>query len=154
MADHRQLFDRLVRAMNALDYAELERLIHPDFVGEFPQSGERLRGVAGLRAQLQEYPGGPPRDAQTQAITFVGDDDRWVLSPGYTVVPLAQPDRFTTVTRQGYPDGSVWHVITVAELRDGMIWRSKVWFAPEYDPPEWRRGITEWYDRDQPASDA
>ncbi|MEX2548101.1 MAG: nuclear transport factor 2 family protein [Chloroflexota bacterium] len=52
------MFTRLITATNAGDIDALEELFHPEFVGDFPQSGERIHGFAGFRAQLENYPGG------------------------------------------------------------------------------------------------
>lgn len=49
------LFTRLITvdATNAGDIDALAELFHPEFVGDFPQSGERVHGFAGFRAQLE-----------------------------------------------------------------------------------------------------
>lgn len=142
----REVMNQFIEAMNTLDFAALERLMHPDYVGEYPQSRERFRGFASFRAQLEHYPGGAPAGAASNETTMMlGDDERWVVTPGYTVLPLAGPDRYTAVLRTRYPDGSYWHIITIIELLDGLIHRSKTYFAPEYEPPEWRQGLTERY---------
>jgi len=54
--DANELFTRLITAMNAGDFEVLADLIHPDFVSDSPQSGERVHGFAGFRAQLENYP--------------------------------------------------------------------------------------------------
>lgn len=146
----REVFTRFVEAMNALDFDALEQLIHPDYVNDYPQSGERFRGFAAFRAQLEGYPGGglEAGSADVQNSKLVGDDERWVITPGYTVLPLAGPDRFTTVTRTRYPDGSRWWVVAIIEMRDGLIYRGETYFAPEFEPPEWRRGMVEIVPRD------
>ena len=40
-----------------------------------------------------------PRDADDPNTKVLGDEERWAISPGYTVLPLSGPERFTTVTR-------------------------------------------------------
>lgn len=140
----RQLFTEFVTAMNTLDFDALEKLVHPDYVNDYPQSGERFRGFAAFRAQLERYPGGlllgasDPEDA-----VLLGDDERWVITPGYTVLPLAGPERYTTVVQTMYPDGSTWYVIAIVQIHDGMIVSATTYFAPEFEPPEWRRDIVE-----------
>jgi ketosteroid isomerase-like protein len=142
----RELMAQFIQAMDSMDFAALERLMHPDYVGEYPQSRERFRGFSAFRAQLEQYPEGVPAgSSQTEATVMFGDEDRWVVTPGYTVLPLAGPDRYTAVLRTRYPDGSYWHVITIIEFRDGLIGHSTTYFAPEFEPPEWRAGITERY---------
>jgi hypothetical protein len=145
-ASGREVLTSFLRALGTQDFATLEQLIHPDYVGEYPQSRERFRGYAAFRAQLEQYPGGaPPGPGDVADALLIGGDDRWVITPGYTVLPLSGPDRYTAVLRVVYPDGQPWHVITIVDLRDNLIHRSTTYFAPEYEPPEWRRGLTERY---------
>jgi hypothetical protein len=150
MAESKQeFFRRYVEAIAGLDFAALEAMIHADYVGEYPQSGERFRGFAAFRAQLEQYPGGLPAtrfdDAKTK---ILGEEERWVISPGYTVLPLSGPERFTTVSRAPYPDGSLWWVVSIITLKDDKVWHAETYFAPEFDPPEWRKGIVEVVPRD------
>ncbi|HUG47124.1 MAG TPA: nuclear transport factor 2 family protein [Candidatus Limnocylindria bacterium] len=146
-ASGREVLTAFLQALGAQDFATLEHLIHPDYVGEYPQSRERFRGFAAFRAQLEQYPGGPPPEAQTglEDALLLGGEDRWVITPGYTVLPLAGPDRYTAVVRTVYPDGAAWHIVTIVDLRDGLIHRSTTYFAPEFEAPEWRQGLTERY---------
>jgi hypothetical protein len=148
LVDVRDVFARFVTALNEMDMDALATLIHPDYVCDFPQSGERFRGWASFKAQLEKYPGGVPQGrAEPGNARLVADDQRWAITPGYTVLPLSGPERFTSIMRTRYPDGSMWHVVNIFELRDGLIWRALTYFAPEFEPPEWRAGITEKFDR-------
>jgi hypothetical protein len=130
----RDFFFRFAAAMLEQDFATLEQMIHPDFVSELPQSGERSRGFAGFRAQLERYPGGSPTAELPDARMF-GDEDRWAITPSYTVVPLAGRTEFTVLMRTRYPDGSWWRVILLVELRDERLFRIENYFAPELEPP-------------------
>lgn len=145
MAEQRtEFFKRYVKAIAHGDFETLEQMIHPDYTGEYPQSGERFRGFASLRAQLENYPGGrpaaPPDDPYTQ---ILGDEERWAITPGYTVLPLAGPERYTTVSRAPYPDGSRWWVVSILTIKDDKVWHAETYFAPEFEPPEWRKDIVE-----------
>jgi ketosteroid isomerase-like protein len=73
-------FDRMSRR----DLDGLLALIHPDFVEEYPQSGERVRGPANLRAILENYPGGLGEAVAEPA--YHGRDEDWVITPAFTVV--------------------------------------------------------------------
>ncbi len=142
-------FTHYVHAVAARDFAALEPMFHPDFVGDYPQSGERFHGFASFRAQLEHYPGGLPDAPVDAASTKVfGDEERWVITPGYTVLPLTGPDRFTTVSRQAYPDGSRWWIVSIVTLRDGRIVHTETYFAPDFEQPEWRRDMAEILPRD------
>jgi hypothetical protein len=150
MAQSKQeFFTRYIKAIADRDFAALETMIHSDYVGEYPQSGERFRGFAAFRAQLEHYEGGqaaaPAGDPHTKVL---GDEERWAMTPGYTVLPLAGPERYTTVSRAPYPDGSRWWVVSILTLRDDKIAHAETYFAPEFEPPEWRRDIVEIMPRD------
>ena len=144
-----EFFRRYASAIAELDYTALEQMIHADYVGEYPQSGERFRGFAAFRAQLEHYPGGlPATRADDPRTKVVGDEERWAITPGYTVLPLAGPERYTTVSRTSYPDGSRWWVVSILTLRDGKVAHAETYFAPEFEPPEWRKGMVEIVPRD------
>ena len=62
MADVQDLFRRYANAIAELDWPTLETIIHPDFVMDYPQSGERFRGFAAFKKHIGVYP--PVRDAK------------------------------------------------------------------------------------------
>lgn len=133
--DAREFFVRFVRAIDEQDLAALEALIHPDLVTDFPQSGERSHGWEGFRAQLLQYPGGGVQNPIESAAKLVHDEERWAITPSYTVVPLSSATEFTVLIRAQYPDGRWWHIINLCELRDGRIYRAVNYFAPEMPAP-------------------
>jgi len=144
-------FTRYARAVALQDFDALEQMIHPDFVGFYPQSGERFNGFAAMRKHLESYPGGLKSDEADPGdfkAMVIGAEQRWAISPGYTVLPLAGPERYTTIARAKYPDGTWWWVVGIVELRDGRIYRSDTYFAPDFEPPEWRRDLVEIVPRD------
>ena len=144
-----EFFRRYIRAIQEKDFGALEQMVHPDYSAEYPQSGERVRGFAAFRAQMENYPGGlPAADADDPRTKVLGDEERWAITPGYTVLPLAGPERYTTVSRALYPDGSRWWVVSILTLRDGKVAHAETYFAPEFDPPEWRKGMVEILPRD------
>ena len=150
VAESKQLFfKRYVKAIADRDFEALEEMIHPDYIGDYPQSGERFRGFAAFRAQLENYPGGlpaaRPEDPNTK---LLGDEERWAITPGYTVLPLSGPERFTTVTRSPYPDGTWWWVVSILTMKDERVAHAETYFAPEFEPPEWRKGMVEIVSRD------
>jgi hypothetical protein len=131
----RELFTTFATAMNTRDHATLEALTHPDFVAFMPQSGERSRGLEALILQGDLYPGGVPDVPPLPEVQLVGDDERWAITPGFTVVPLAAANRFTIIGRVPYPDGTVWHSVLLVELRDEKVYRMDIYFAPEMPAP-------------------
>jgi hypothetical protein len=68
-------------------------------------------------------------------IRLLGEDERYAMSPAYTVVPLASPNDYTVVVRSQYPDGSWWHVINLVQIREGKLYRLDNYFAPELPSP-------------------
>jgi len=144
-----EFFRRYMKAIADQDFATLETMIHPEYVTDYPQSGERFRGFAAFRFQLEKYPGGLPDQRYDETNTKVlGEEERWAISPGYTVLPLSGPDRFTTVSRAAYPDGSRWWVVSILTMKDDKIWHAETYWAPEFEAPEWRKAVSESIPRD------
>lgn len=133
--DPHQFFITFVRAVDELDFASIERMIHPDLVADMPQSGERSRGFAGFRAQLEQYPSGGVQNPVATDAKLVTGEDRWAITPSYTVVPLTGSNEFTVLMRAQYPDGRWWRLIVLVELRDEKIYRTQNFFAPELPAP-------------------
>jgi len=132
--------DRILRAMSEVissgDWDRLGDVLHEDAVFEYPQSGERFRGLANIRAQFENYPDLVPG---TSELAEVIGDDAFALTPTYTVIRVeGSGQRGTAVIRVRYPDGSYWWVLNLYELRDGRMSRSRSYFAPDFDPPDWR----------------
>ena len=134
--DAHAFFVRFIRAIDERDRATVEAMIHPDFVGDAPQSGERSRGFEGFWAQVEQYPGGGEEEDLTQTESrLLQPEDRWAITPAYTVVPLASRTEFTVLMRAQYPDGSWWHIVTLVDMRDDRIHRTVSYFAPELPSP-------------------
>lgn len=131
----RELFSRFASAVNSRDKAALEPMFHPEFTAWTPQSGERSQGFAEFWAQLLDYPGGAPEMPQLPDARIMGDEERWAITPSYTVVPLAAANEFTALSAVVYPDGVRWHTVSIIELRDDLIYRIEFYFAPELAAP-------------------
>jgi hypothetical protein len=131
----REFFVRLIDAMNAHDLDAAEAMVHPDFVAESHQSGERSRGREGFRAQLRDYPGVEHSPITLEEAEMFGDEERWAVTPGYTVVPLKSGNQYTVVFRSRYPDGSSWRMVLLVQLRDNLLYRMEPYYAPEMSAP-------------------
>jgi hypothetical protein len=141
VTEPRAVFEAFLDAMNHANTAALEGLVHPDFVDAYPQSGERTHGLANLRAIVDNYPGGYISGGTDR---IVGSEDRWVVTPSFTVQRIeGSGDTFTGVQKGRYPDGSEWHIVTIGEIRDGRVWRVQSFFAPAFEPPAWRAAWVE-----------
>jgi hypothetical protein len=141
-AELRTVFERYLHATNARDVAALADLVHPDFEDVYPQSGERTRGIANLRAIIEHYPGGGYLGAGTERV--VGAEDRWVMTPAFTLLRIeGTGDTFTGVSRGRYPDGTDWFIVTIVQIRDQKVWRAETYFAQTFEPPAWRSRFVE-----------
>ena len=146
LPEPRVVFEAFLSAVNSRNTAALDALVHPDYLETHPQSGERIHGVANLRAIIEHYPGGY-EDKGLHRV--VGSEDRWVVTPAYTLLRIeGAGDTFTSVQQARYPDGSDWHVVSIGEIRDGRVWRVQTFFAPAFDAPAWR---SPWVEVPQPA---
>ncbi|MEO6294509.1 MAG: nuclear transport factor 2 family protein [Candidatus Limnocylindria bacterium] len=135
----RQLFDRWIEAINKQDREVLASVLHPDYTDEMPQSGERTRGAANLFAILDNFPDFEQMRNNVSNAELIGAEARWVLTPNFTVVQVVGEAEVYTVTgRARYPDGSLWYMIVLARLKDGLIHRTTTYYAPEFPAPEWR----------------
>ncbi len=133
--DTQDVLARFLSGIEERDKDKLAGVLHEDFVIEIPQSGERTKGLEAFWTELQSYPGGGPLVPALPDITVVGAEERWAISPGYTVVPLASPNEFTVTFRVRYPDGRWWHVVGLAVVRDNKLFRLQNYFAPEMPAP-------------------
>jgi hypothetical protein len=136
---HEVLIQRVVAALNAGDYDEYEKLLTDDYLEEYPQSGEVIRGRKNSRAIREHYPGGPLQGGDRATARLAATDARWVRTPAFTVVRIEGTGNVGAgALRTRYPDGSLWWVVIFYELRGDRIARGTFFFAREFAPPEWR----------------
>lgn len=123
-------------------YDTLTRLRTDDFIEDWPQSGERIRGSANYREIHEHYPGGLP---EYEPAKVSGTPDQWSVSPLFTVVHLSGSGAtFTVEGTLRYPDGARYLAVAVLELSGGRVRRQRTYFAPELEAPAWR---AEWVER-------
>jgi hypothetical protein len=137
--------DALIDRINRHDWDAIEELVHPDYVEEYPQSGERIRGSENLRKILVNDPGGlEAGGVDPQSVRVVADEERWVMTPTFTVLRVVAASDVSTVTLLArYADGSEWYMIGLWELKDGRLWRGTTYYAPRFEAPEWRAPYVE-----------
>jgi ketosteroid isomerase-like protein len=104
--------------LGAEDWEGARELMHDDYVQEWPQSGERIEGPDDAIAIDRNFPGGLPA---TTVRRVVADGDLAVLE-----------------AELRYADGSVYHGVSVIEVRDGKLVRETDYFGAPFDPPQWR----------------
>jgi ketosteroid isomerase-like protein len=138
----RELVERYARAYVEHDYDAMDQLRHADYVCEYPQSGERIRGSANVRSIMEHYPARP--DIKTDHV--IGSEDRWVATPVGTLLRIVGTgDVYTCLSRFMYPgDSRPWHLASVIELRDGKVVKETTIFGAAFDAPAWR---AHWVER-------
>jgi hypothetical protein len=139
---NREVVERYAKAHVDHDYDTMDQLRHADYVSEYPQSGERIRGRANVRTIMENYPSTP--EVTTRAV--IGSADQWVSTPVGTVLRImGTGDVYTILSRLMYPnDPRPWHLATVIELRDGKVVKETTIFGAAFDAPEWR---AQWVER-------
>jgi hypothetical protein len=129
--------------LSAGAYDRLPELLHPDCIHDYPQSGERLRGLASIRAVFENYPsglGGQDRDS----LRVAGDNERWAMAPNFTLVrATGGGGSYTSAIKAQYPDGTEWYVISMFDLVDGRQKRATIFFAELFEAPGWRSPYAE-----------
>src|SRR6266542_7084550 len=137
----REIVERYMRAIPR-DFDALGELHHPDFIAEYPQSAEVIRGPDNFRAANERY-----SQVQTETRRVTGTEDRWILSPGFlSLTPtriVGAGDTFTVEAIATYPDGETYHVVAILELRDGKVFRGRMYFAAPFEAPAWRAPYAE-----------
>ena len=118
------------------------QLRHPDWTALWPQSGEVVRSIEADRQIRLGYPGGAPTLLPGR---LVGLEDSWVTTPlGGAFRVEGGGERWWGEWRMTYPDGKLWHTVTLLELRDGLVWRETTYWAEPFAAPDWR---SKWVER-------
>jgi len=124
----RQVVERFWAAMGENDFQAAGELLHDDFVLEWPQSGERIRGRGNFVAINEQYPAA----------------GRW----RFTLHRLVA-DSSGVATDATVKDGTVsGRAITFSEVRDGRIVRQTEYWPDPFDPAPWR---AQWVEQTRPT---
>ncbi len=113
---HRQLVIELWQRLGRFDFAGAGELLHDDYVCEWPQSKERIRGRENFVALNSNYPG------------------RWQAEVKRVIVEGNEAASEVILT---YEDQTVI-VASFYEMRDGKIYREADYWPEPYAAPEWR----------------
>ncbi|MDQ2745395.1 MAG: nuclear transport factor 2 family protein [Chloroflexota bacterium] len=114
----RQVVERFWKAMGENDFQAAGELLHDEFVLEWPQSGERIRGRVNFVAINEQYPAA----------------GHW----RFTLHRLLA-DSNDVVTDVTVTDGAVsGRAITFSEVRDGRIVRQTEYWPDPFEPAPWR----------------
>lgn len=110
-------------AMQTNDFKRAGGFLHDDFILEWPQSRERIRGRANFVAINENYPA----------------HGRWVFTIHCIV---AEGDQI--VSDVAVTDGVIaGRVITFSTIRDGQILHQTEFWPDPFEAPDWRAGWVE-----------
>jgi ketosteroid isomerase-like protein len=122
--DVRTVTEAFWAAVTAGDWDTAAGHLHPDFVQEWPQSGERIVGADNALAIDRNFPGGMP-STNIRRVRTAGD---------LSVVEVELT----------YADGSTYVGVSLLEFRDGRIVKETDYFAEPFQAPQWR---AQWVER-------
>ena len=92
-----------------------------DFVEDWPQSGERIRGRDNAKAINDNYPTRTGLTPRPSLRRLSGEGAHWVIEGSID-----------------YGDGTPVSYVGIAELRDGKLVRLTEYFANPFEAPAWR----------------
>lgn len=115
--ENRDTIERYFQAFEQRDLDAIADHMHDDYVEEFPQSGERIRGKQNARIVLENFPGGLPNLV----------DHSYVVSGDLGVMKMTLD----------YGGNRVYACEVIGFL-DGKIKRVRAYFGEPFEAPEWR----------------
>lgn len=92
-----------------------------DAILDYPQSGERFRGLSRIRAQR----GGHPAERRFTVRRILGHADLWMSE---CVIKY---------------DGVPTHSVSIMEFTDGLVTHETQYFADPFRAPSWRAALAE-----------
>jgi hypothetical protein len=142
----REVIEAYVDAMSRADWALLREVLAEDYIEDYPQSGERVRGrenavaIRGRGRQAEMAAAGAPLSRME---LVVGGEERWALAPNFTAIRTTSGgDTITSLVRAMYPDGE-WYVAYIGTVEHGQIQHATMVFGPLFSAPEWRKHLVE-----------
>jgi hypothetical protein len=134
-ADKRELIERFMKALSERRFGDAVEFFSEDIVQEWPQSGERIKGVKNVLAVMANYPEMPSVNLKR----VHGSEDQWVLTPTWTPLRITGTgDTYTVELRIHYPNGEVWSGVSILEFRNDKVSRQTEYFAAPFPAAEWR----------------
>ena len=122
--ESKQVVEQFWAAMQTNDFRRVGQLLHDDYLLEWPQSAERIRGRANFIGVNENYPA----------------HGRWEFTVNQVV---AEGDRVVSdvIVTDGVVKG---RVITFSTVREGRILHQTEFWPDPYEAPEWR---AQWIER-------
>jgi hypothetical protein len=133
--DDNEMEQRIRSAHESGDLEALARaqqdMFADDAVQEWPQSGERIRGLDNIRAINENYPAGTGTNPKSTL--------RRILQPGKAWIVESVID---------YGDGVPVNLVAIIETNaEGKVIRETDYFAKPFEAPEWRK---RWVEQTEP----
>lgn len=120
----KQIVEAFWAAMQTNDFKAAGEYLHDEYILEWPQSGERIRGRANFAAINDNYPAHGRWDFTVHRL--IAEDDQVVSDVSVT-------------------DGMIaGRVITFSTIRDGKILRQIEFWPDPFQPAPWR---AQWVER-------
>lgn len=113
----RDTLERYFQAFTRHDLDAIAELVDDDYVIEYPQSGERIRGKHNWREFSENYPGGLP-DMITYSYKACGD-------LGFCEMTLEY-------------DGQRMYACEILEVQEGKLKSQRAYFGEPFESPQWR----------------
>ena len=143
---NRGVVEAYLKAVAEDDLDAQDALVADDYVLDYPQSGERFRGRANRRANIENYPSRVEAGIRPSVERIIGADDAFIAgpAPSFNMIHLSgSGDDFQATGTIRYPDSKVWHYVSLIKLRGGKIWRETTYFAEPFEAPAWRAPFAE-----------
>ena len=116
--DSKKKLENFWATMETNDFYAAAQLLHDEYVLEWPQSGERIRGRDNFAAINTVYPA----------------EGKW----HFTINQIVAEDD-SVVTDVTVTDGKrLDRVITFSTIRDGKIWKQIEFWPEPFEAPTWR----------------
>lgn len=116
--NNREILEAFWKTMEGNDFYAAAKLLHDDYVLEWPQSGEQIHGRDNFAAINTAYPA----------------EGKWTFQINHI---LSEGDQ--VVTDVSVSDGKLHdRCITFSTIRDGMIHKQIEFWPEAFEAPEWR----------------
>jgi hypothetical protein len=130
MSDVDTAIDQFRKGLEAGDMQSMagsfDKLASDDFVQEWPQSGERIRGKANLKRINENYAGATGTNPKGKLRRISGEGDTRVIE--------------MTID---YGDGKPVSYVGIAQFKNGQLAKMTEYFASPFEAPAWRADFVE-----------
>lgn len=122
--NNKQLIENFWVTMASNDFYAVAELLHDDFILEWPQSGERIRG----------------RDNFAAINTYYPTEGKWTFHINHLIAEGGTVFSDVSVSDGKRND----RCLTVSTIQDGKIWKQVEFWPEPFNAPSWR---AKWVER-------